>query len=64
MASAFSVGQTPNRCDFGWLPFGLGSPAENPSEEVHVRLHPEEGLTDGDETSNVQYPSQVEVLQL
>ena len=29
-----------------------------------MRLHPEEGLADGDETGNVQHPSQIEVLQL
>ena len=34
------------------------------TEEVHVRLHPEEGLIDGDEAGNVQHPSQIEVLQL
>ena len=27
-------------------------------------LHPKEGLIDGDEASDVQYPSRVEVLQL
>ena len=29
-----------------------------------MRLHPEEGLADGDETSGMQHPSQIEVLQL
>ena len=29
-----------------------------------MRLHPEEGLIDSDEASNVQHPSRVEVLQL
>ena len=29
-----------------------------------MRLHPEEGLADGDETSDVQHPRRVEVLQL
>ena len=33
-------------------------------EEVHVRLHPEEGLAHGDESKNVQHPSRIEVLQL
>ena len=29
-----------------------------------MRPHPKEGLIDGDEASDVQYPSRVEVLQL
>ena len=29
-----------------------------------MRLHLDEGLVDGDEAGDVQYPSQVEVLQL
>ena len=29
-----------------------------------MRLHPEEGLTDGDEAGNVQHPSWIEVRQL
>ena len=50
-------GEPPNWCDSGRLPFGQGSPAKNPPEEVHVRLHPEEGLVDGDKAGDVQYPS-------
>ena len=57
-------GESPNWRDFGRLPLGQGSPTEDPSEEVHVRLHPEEGLVDGDEAGDVQHPSRVEVLQL
>ena len=33
-----------------------------PPKEVHVWLHPEEGLVDGDETGNVQHPSRIELL--
>ena len=55
-------GKSPNRRDSGRLPLGQGSPTKDPSEEVHMRLHPEEGLTDGDEANDVQYPSRVEVL--
>ena len=29
-----------------------------------MRLHPEEGLVDGDETSDMQHPRWIEVLQL
>ena len=29
-----------------------------------MQLHPEESLADGDETSNVQHPHRIEVLQL
>ena len=29
-----------------------------------MRLHPKESLADGDEASDVQYPSQIKVLQL
>ena len=57
-------GKPPNRCDSGRLPLGQGLPAKNPLEEVHVQLHPEEGLIDSDEPGDVQYPSRVEVLQL
>ena len=39
-------------------------PEEDLPEEIHMRLHPEEGLTDGDEASDVQHPIGVEVLQL
>ena len=46
-------GKPPNRCDSRRLPLEQGLPAENPLEEVHMRIHPEEGLTDGDKTSDV-----------
>ena len=39
-------------------------PNEDPPEEVHVRLHPEEGLADSDEAGDVQHPSRIKVLQL
>ena len=55
-------GKSPNRRDSGWLPLEQGSSTKDPLEEVHVWLYPKEGLIDGDEASNVQYPSQVEVL--
>ena len=29
-----------------------------------MRLHPEEGLVDGEKTGDVQHPSRIEVLQL
>ena len=57
-------GESPNQRDSRWLPLGQGSPTENPPEEVHVRLHLEEGLINGDKASEVQYSSWVEVLQL
>ena len=47
-----------------WLPLRQGSPGEDPPEEVHMQLHPEEGLADGDETDDVQHLSRIEVLQL
>ena len=37
---------------------------EEKPEEIRVWLHPEESLTDGDETSNVQHPRWIEMLQL
>ena len=57
-------GEAPNRCGSRWLPLRQGLPGEDLSEEVHVWLHPEEGLTDGDETSDMQHPRWIEVLQL
>ena len=47
-----------------WLPLQQGSSDEDSSEEVHVRLHPKEGLADGDEAGNVQHPNWIEVLLL
>ena len=57
-------GKTPNRQGSRWLPLRQGSPGEDPPKEVHVRLHPKEGLTDSDEASDVQHPNRIEVLQL
>ena len=54
--------EAPNRRSLGQLPLRQGSPGEDPSEEVHMRLYPEEGLIDSDETSDVQHPSWIEVL--
>ena len=44
------------------LPLRQGSPDEDPLEKVHMRLHPEEGLTDESSTprpSAKAAPSQV-----
>ena len=46
-------GKSPNRRDSGRFPLRQGSPTKDLLEEVHVRLHPEEGLVDGDEASDV-----------
>ena len=46
-------GETPHRRGPGWLPLRQSSSGEDPPEEVHVWLHPEEGLVDGDEASDV-----------
>ena len=56
--------ETPNQRGSGWLPLRQGSPGEDLPKEIHVWLHPEESLIDGDETGDVQHPSQIEVLQL
>ena len=56
--------EAPNQRGPRRLPLRQGSPGEDPPEEVHVRLHPVEGLVDGDEAGNVQHPSRIEVLQL
>ena len=45
--------EAPNRRGPRWLPLRQGSPGEDPPEEVHMRLHPEEGLADGDEAGDV-----------
>ena len=37
---------------------------EHPLEEIHVRLHPEEGLAHGDKTSDMQHPTRIEVMHL
>ena len=57
-------GKAPNRHGSGWLPLRQGSPGEDPPEEIHVQLHPEEGLANGKEIGNMQHPSRIEVLQL
>ena len=46
-------GKSPNRRDSRRLPLRQGSPAEDPPEEVHMWLHPEEGLTDGDKAGDM-----------
>jgi len=57
-------GEPTNWSDSRQFPLRQGPSIEDLLEEVHVQLHPEEGLTDSDEASDVQHPSQVEVLQL
>ena len=57
-------GESPNRHGSGRLPLRQGLPTKDPQKEVHVWLHLEEGLTDGNKAGDVQYPSRVEVLQL
>jgi len=64
MNLASSEVRSPNQCNLGQVPLRQGSPEEEPLEEVHVWLHPEEGLTNGDEAGNVQHPNRIEVLQL
>ena len=54
----------PDRRGLGRIPHHQSSPGEQPPKEVHVRLHPEEGLVDGDEASDMQHPRRIEVLQL
>ena len=56
--------KAPHWRDPKWLPLRQGPPGEDPPEEVHVRLHLGEGLIDGDEASDVQHSSRIEVLQL
>ena len=57
-------GKTPHRCDLGWIPHHQGSPREQPPEEIRMRLHPEESLTDSNEAGDVQHPRWIKVLQL
>ena len=57
-------GERTDQSDSRRFPLGQGPLAEDPPEEVHVRLHPEEGLVDGHEVGDVQHPSQIEVQQL
>ena len=57
-------GETPHQRSPERLPLRQDSPGEDLSEGVHVRLHPEEGLADGDEANNTQHPSRIKALQL
>ena len=45
--------EAPNPCLTGWLPLRQGSPDEDPPKEVHVWLHPKEGLRHGDEAGDM-----------
>ena len=49
-------GETSHQCSPERLPLRQGSPEDDSSEGVHVRLHPDESLADGDEADDVQYP--------
>ena len=55
-------GETPHRRDLGRIPHQQSSPREQSPEEVHVWLHPEEGLANGDKAGDVQHPRWIEVL--
>jgi len=57
-------GEPTDLSDSGRFPLGQGSPTEDLPEEIHVWLHLEEGLANGDKVRDVQHPSRVEVLQL
>ena len=57
-------GEASDWCDLGRTPVRHSSPREEKPEEIRVWLHPEETLIDGDETSDVQHPYRIEVLQL
>ena len=46
-------GEAPHRHGLGRIPQLQSSPREQPPEEVRVWLHPEEGLADGDEASDM-----------
>ena len=46
-------GEPTNQSDSERFPLGSDPPAEDPLKEVHVRLHPEECLADGDEAGDV-----------
>jgi len=49
-------GKTSHRCSPKRLPLRQGSPEEDSPEGVHVRLHPDETLVDGDEAGDVRHP--------
>ena len=57
-------GEPTNRGVWRRFPLGQGTPKEDLPEEIHMRLHPKEGLIDGDKVGDVQHPSWVEMLQL
>ena len=57
-------GETPHQRDLGQIPHWQSSPKEQPLEEIHVRLYPEEGLADSNKAYDVQHPHRIEVLQL
>ena len=56
-------GEASDQSDLGRTLVHHGSPREEELEEVHVWLHLEESLADGDEASDVQHPHRIEVLQ-
>ena len=64
MASASSIGQTPQLVRFWAVSLGQGSLNEDTPEYIHMRLYPAEGLADGDKVGDVQHPHWVEMLQL
>ena len=53
----------PTSATSGGFPTGKARP-ENSRRKNSVRLHPEEGLADGDKAGDVQHPRRIEVLQL
>lgn len=42
----------------------MSSLAEDLLEKIHMRVHPEEGLANGNEAGDVQHPIRIEVLLL
>ena len=55
-------GEAFDRCDLSQTLVRHSSLEEEKPEEIHVRLHPEESLADGDKASNVQHPRRIEML--
>ena len=49
-------GKNPDQCSPGQLPLRQVLPEEDSPKGVHVRLHLDKSLTDGDEAGDVQYP--------
>ena len=49
-------GENPHQCIPEHLPLQQDSPGEDSPEGVHVRLHPDKSLTDGDEVGDVRHP--------